>query len=125
MLHWLGFYLVMAAAFYYAWHFKIGQMRRMATFMLIGVFMNHVVQFVNGCMPVLGRTRISSDGVHCPMTEGTHLNWLADWIDIPYFGIASPGDAFIGIGMVLAFMLSIRSGRELCRIYNGVGGKNE
>lgn len=37
------------------------------------------------------------DDVHCLMTSKTHLNFLADWIDLQD-ATYSPGDAFIELG---------------------------
>ena len=37
------------------------------------------------------------DTVHCTMTPSTHLNWLADWIDLQD-AIYSPGDLLLMLG---------------------------
>jgi len=37
------------------------------------------------------------DEVHCLMTPSTHLNFLADWIDL-HHGMYSPGDLLLMLG---------------------------
>lgn len=64
----------------------------------LGFAMNAVVMAANhGQMPVLIPGNNCSliepeDFIHTCMTAGTHLKFLADWIVINHFGVASPGD---------------------------------
>lgn len=37
------------------------------------------------------------DDTHCLMTKDTHLNWLADWVDLKR-ATYSPGDLLLGLG---------------------------
>lgn len=67
----------------------------------IGFLLNAIVMAVNGGqMPVLFPGGCpnggfgSDDIVHACMTHITHLKFIADWIVINHFGIASPGDFF-------------------------------
>lgn len=66
--------------------------------------MNAIVMAANhGQMPVLIPGLVSgacpldpdSDWIHSCMNAGTHLKFLADWVVIRHFGIASPGDFFL------------------------------
>ena len=64
----------------------------------LGFLSNAIVMAVNhGQMPVLwpgGCTPETMEGdlIHSCMTHATHLKFLADWVVIRGFGIASPGD---------------------------------
>ena len=64
----------------------------------LGSFFNVGVMAINhGQMPVLVPGNDCSliepeDFIHTCMTAGTHLKFLADWIVINHFGVASPGD---------------------------------
>jgi hypothetical protein len=62
----------------------------------LGFLSNALVMAANhGSMPVLlpaGLQLDPDDWIHSVMTSATHLKFLADWIVIRGFGIASPGD---------------------------------
>jgi hypothetical protein len=67
-----------------------------------GFILNAIVMSANGGqMPVLMPGGCPVDGmdevfpIHVCMTATSHLKFLADWIVINHFGIASPGDFFL------------------------------
>ena len=84
----------------------------------IGAALNLVVIAANaGRMPVSA----SAAGVatYTPMTASTHLNWLGDWIVVgrPTWGVYSPGDLIISIGVVIVtFLLTRQTGETRPRI---------
>ena len=80
----------------------------------LGAFLNLLVITANmGAMPVihphvywmlLGANHVVlppgalTDEVHKVMVHGDHFRFLADWIQIPDVGTASPGDVLIWLG---------------------------
>lgn len=72
----------------------------------LGFLMNAIVMAANGStMPVAMPFTLADvltngflvdhgDMVHSVMTPATRLKFLADWVVINHFGIASPGDFF-------------------------------
>lgn len=67
----------------------------------IGSLANFAVMAHNGGqMPVLypggcGGDAFADDPIHVCMTVSTHWKFLADWIVINHFGVASPGDLLL------------------------------
>lgn len=77
----------------------------------LGFAMNALVMAVNGGqMPVQFPggypTDRPEDFIHVAMTVHTHLKFLADWVVIRNFGVASPGD-------FLEFQLDVTQGPSL------------
>lgn len=84
---------------------------------MTGAGMNQVVLYANGGkFPVMMNERIAHrqeiqyglmDDIHCLMTDRTHLNFLADYINL-HVVIMSPGDVLIELGeMIAAYSLVV------------------
>lgn len=82
----------------------------------VGAALNLIVVAANGGrMPVAsGIASIHGNvGQYTVMTDGTHLNWLGDWIGLPaHLGVYSPGDAIIAGGIFVVAALASHGPRK-------------
>jgi hypothetical protein len=114
-LEWFRFAYLVALATALAWTFF--QLSALPGIWLvsIGLLANLVVMIANGghmpVSPISGLVPRHPGGIYVVADSTTKLNWLADWIRVPFAGAASLGDFFIGLGIgVVTFAITRFSG---------------